>query len=168
MTLTNALADAAESIRALVTASDAAAIESIEKAIEAGHALASAKAEAPHGTWLPFLERAGVQERKAQRLMKLAASGLKSDTVSDLGGMKAALTFITKRDKAARLMCDVEFKGWHEVLERAIEVGGSPELTEGIDKDVLHRDMGRLMEAMQLMEECHGMFGDEAAAARAA
>jgi hypothetical protein len=41
-------------------------------------------------------------------------------------------------------------------------------LTEGIDKDVLHRDMGRLMEAMQLMEECHGMFGDEAAAARAA
>ncbi|WP_332716680.1 hypothetical protein [Pelagibacterium mangrovi] len=97
MSLTNAQADAAESVRALVAASDPAAVQSIEKAIEAGHALIVAKESAPHGTWLPFLERAEVQERKAQRLMKLAASGLKSDTVTDLGGITGALRFLSER-----------------------------------------------------------------------
>eukprot|EP00873_Tetraselmis_striata_P030731 jgi/Tetstr1/450995/TSEL_038031.t1 len=100
--------------------------------------------------------------------MKLAASGLKSDTVTDLGGMKAALMFVAKRDRAARLFRDVEFDGWHDVLENAIELGGSTELTEGINKNVLHRDMGRLMEAMQLTQECHDMFDDGTAFDQAA
>lgn len=96
MSLSNSQADAAEAIKSIVAASDAAATQSIEKAIEAGHALIAAKDTAPHGTWLPFLARAGVPERKAQRLMKLAASGLKSDTVSDLGGIIAATSFADK------------------------------------------------------------------------
>lgn len=99
MSLSNAQADLAEDIKALVQASDTAALESIEKALEAGHHLVAAKADCPHGTWLPFLERAGVQERKAQRLMKLARSGLKSVTVSDLGIM-GALRFISLREQA--------------------------------------------------------------------
>ena len=45
-------------------------------------------------TGLPFLKRSGVPERKAQRYMKLAWSGLKSDSVSDLGGIKAALRWM--------------------------------------------------------------------------
>lgn len=108
MSLTNSQADAAEAIKSIVAASDAAATQSIEKAIEAGHALIAAKDTAPHGTWLPFLARAGVPERKAQRLMKLAASGLKSDTVSDLGGVTGALRFLGKRDIATEMMASLD------------------------------------------------------------
>lgn len=97
MELTNSQAAAAETVRALVAESDAAAIASIEKALEAGRLLVDAKEAAPHGTWLPFLQRAGVPERKAQRLMTLARSGLKSDTVSEMGGITAALKFLSRR-----------------------------------------------------------------------
>lgn len=96
--MSNSLTSRAECIRSLVAESDAAAATGIEKALEAGHALVSAKDDCKHGEWLPFLERAGVQERKAQRLMKLAKSGLKSDTVSDLGIM-GALRFISLREQ---------------------------------------------------------------------
>jgi hypothetical protein len=77
-----------------VDESDAAEKSAIDKAIEAGRLLCEAKATCCHGKWLPFLERSGVPERKAQRYMKLARSGLKSDTVSDLGGIKAALAWL--------------------------------------------------------------------------
>lgn len=95
--LTNAQAATAESIKALVAESDAAALTSIDKALEAGRLLVDAKDAAAHGTWLPFLQRAGVPERKAQRLMTLARSGLKSDTVSEMGGITAALKILSRR-----------------------------------------------------------------------
>ncbi|MGB6118524.1 MAG: DUF3102 domain-containing protein [Mesorhizobium sp.] len=100
MILSNAQASNAEEIKGIVAASDAARTESVELAQEAGRKLVSAKAECKHGQWLPFLDRAGVQERKAQRLMKLASSGLKSDTVTDLGGITRALEFLSKKDAA--------------------------------------------------------------------
>lgn len=93
----NSLSTAAESIRMLIIESEALALESIDKSIDAGRLLVLAKEECGHGQWLPFLERAEVPERKAQRLMQLARSGLKSDTVSDLGGLKAALEFLAQR-----------------------------------------------------------------------
>lgn len=99
MTLTNTQAVAAEEIKSLIVASDAAALASVESALEAGRLLVAAKAECKHGSWLPFLERAGVHERKAQRLMKLARSGLKSDAVSDLGGIKGALEFLAQLEE---------------------------------------------------------------------
>lgn len=95
----NALSDKAETIRGLMAASQAAHLDSIEKALAAGHELVAAKVECRHGEWLPFLERAGVHERKAQRLMTLARSGLKADTVSDLGGIKATLDFLAQLDE---------------------------------------------------------------------
>lgn len=97
MALSNAQAASAESIKALVAASDAAALTSIDKALEAGALLVAAKDAAAHGTWLPFLERACIPERKAQRLMTLARSGLKSDTVSEMGGITAALKVLSRR-----------------------------------------------------------------------
>lgn len=98
MTLaSNSLSVRADAVRALVAESDAAHLTSIEKAMEAGHELLAAKSECKHGEWLQFLERAGVHKRHAQRLMRLAESGLKSDTVSLLGGIKAALEFLAKR-----------------------------------------------------------------------
>lgn len=104
VTLTNAQSALAEDIKNLVVASEVAATQSIEKALEAGHRLLDAKDAAPHGTWLPFLERVGVPERKAQRLMTIARSGLKSDTVSDLGGIKAALKFLARRTRGVSLL----------------------------------------------------------------
>jgi hypothetical protein len=89
--LSNSLTVLADQVRATLEESDAAEKTAIEKALDAGHLLVEAKAACRHGEWLPLLERSGVQERKAQRLMRLAQSGLKSDTVSDLGGIKGAL-----------------------------------------------------------------------------
>jgi hypothetical protein len=89
--LTNSLTVLAENVRTAMNASASAEKTAIMAALEVGRLLSQAKAECPHGTWLPFLARAGVPERKAQRYMKLASSGLKSDTVSDLGGIKATL-----------------------------------------------------------------------------
>lgn len=93
----NSLTVSAEVIRTLLDESEALALESIDRAIEAGRLLAIARDECAHGQWLPFLKRAGVAERQAQRMMQLARSGLKSDTVSDLGGIKATLQFLSER-----------------------------------------------------------------------
>jgi hypothetical protein len=89
--LSNSLTVLADRIKDAISASDTAEKTAIEKALEAGHLLYEAKAVCQHGDWLPFLHRAGMPERKAQRYMKLAEAGLKPDTVSDLGGIKAAL-----------------------------------------------------------------------------
>lgn len=87
----NSLTVLADRIKDVIGASVAAEKTAIEKALEAGHLLDEARVACNHGDWLPFLHRAGMPERKAQRYMRLAKSGLKSDTVSDLGGIKAAL-----------------------------------------------------------------------------
>ena len=71
----------------------------LEHAIEAGRLLIEAKAECPHGDWLPFLEMAGVHERQARRLMQLARSGLKADTVSE-NPVPAHLRFLEANDPA--------------------------------------------------------------------
>ena len=89
--LTNSLTVLADRVRSTLDESDAAEKTAIDKVLQAGGLLCEAKEACAHGEWLPFLERGGVPERKAQRYMKLARSGLKSDTVSDLGGIKAAL-----------------------------------------------------------------------------
>jgi hypothetical protein len=73
----------------------AASVEAASQYLEMGSLLIAAKAECNHGQWLPFLEMAGVAERQAQRLMRVARSGLKSDTVSDLGGVGEALRLLS-------------------------------------------------------------------------
>lgn len=92
----NRLSDLAGRIRDADDAMNAAALETAECALETGRLLIGAKAECRHGEWLPFVRKAGMSERKAQRLMQLARSGLKSDTVSDLG-IKGALGLLAKR-----------------------------------------------------------------------
>jgi Protein of unknown function (DUF3102) len=94
--LSNSLTVLADQVRAALEESDAAEKTVIEKALEAGHMLNNAKADCRHGEWLSFLDRSGVPERKAQRFMKLARSGLKSDGVSDLGGITATLSWLER------------------------------------------------------------------------
>ena len=92
----NRLTDLAERIHSADQRMAAASREAAELALEAGRLLIEAKAECRHWQWLPFLERAGMAERQAQRLMTLARSGLKTDTVSDLG-IRGALEMAAKR-----------------------------------------------------------------------
>ena len=93
--LSNALADLAERVKVSVAAQKQAESTAATEALAAGALLVEAREQTTHGAWLPFLARAGVHERQAQRLMKLSRSGLKPDTVSDLGGVKAALIWLS-------------------------------------------------------------------------
>ena len=96
----NRLTDLSARIRQAQDRAKVASVEAVEQSIEAGQLLIEAKAECRHGDWLPFLEMTGVSERQAQRLMKLARSGLKPDAVSDLGGVTAALASLAEKKVA--------------------------------------------------------------------
>ncbi len=96
----NRLGDLAQRIRQASDRAKVASVESAELYLEAGRLLIEAKAECTHGDWLPFLEMTGVHERQARRLMQLARSGLKSDTVSDLGGVTAALEYLAEKKQS--------------------------------------------------------------------
>jgi hypothetical protein len=89
------LADLAERIREAYGRAKADAVSAAEYCLETGRVLIEAKAACGHGAWLPFLESTGLHERQARRLMQLARSGLKSDTVSDLG-IRGALEFLAE------------------------------------------------------------------------
>ncbi len=95
----NHLTDLSARIRQARARAKAASQEAAEQYLEAGRLLIEAKSECPHGDWLPFLANCEVPERQAQRLMQLARSGLKPDTVSDLGGVKAALEHLAEQKR---------------------------------------------------------------------
>ena len=94
----NTLTVMAGRIRDAQDRATAASVEAAEQSLKAGRLLIEAKAECRHGEWGPFLEAAGMHERRARRLMQLARSGLKSDTVSDLGGIREALRLLALLD----------------------------------------------------------------------
>ncbi|WP_037436183.1 DUF3102 domain-containing protein [Sinorhizobium fredii] len=148
--LTNRLADLAEQVKSTNEAAALAERTTIEKALEAGHLLTEAKALCAHGQWYPFLDRAGIHERQASRLMQLAASGLKSDTVSDLGGIKGALAFIAKRNAAVAEL---------ESLGRLVDETTTVPLT--LENHAERVD--RLGAVIGFIEAMAGMFEDDAA-----
>lgn len=94
----NRLSDLAGRIRQAEDRAKAVSLEAAAQYLKAGRLLREAKAECRHGEWGPFLNVAGVHERQARRLMQLARSGLKPDTVSDLGGIKEALRLLSLLD----------------------------------------------------------------------
>ncbi|TGR84261.1 DUF3102 domain-containing protein [Mesorhizobium sp. M2D.F.Ca.ET.223.01.1.1] len=95
--LSNSLADLAERVKAANEESAAAEQTFIDKALQAGRLLCDAKDACAHGEWTPFLSRAQMHERQARRLMQIARSGLKSDAVSEIGGIKATLEWLARR-----------------------------------------------------------------------
>lgn len=94
--LSNSLADLAERIKGVNEAAQAAQRQTIEKAFEAGFLLCQAKEQCAHGEWTPFLERTGIHDRQARRLMQIASCGLGIGHVSEIGGIRAALDYIGK------------------------------------------------------------------------
>ena len=75
-----------------------ATAEATQAYLDCGAALIEAKAGCGHGEWLPWLAGAGIPKRTAQRMMALAESGMKSDTVTHLGGIRRALEFVGQKD----------------------------------------------------------------------
>jgi hypothetical protein len=130
MTESNRLPVLAAEIKAAHADAQAAAVTSAERSIAAGRALLEARELVKHGEWLPFLAQAGVHERAAQRLMKLAASGLKSDTVSDLGGVSRALEFVRLKDRAIKHLNEAQHAAGRSAeeslpsLEKVLDVIG--------------------------------------------
>lgn len=114
----NTLSDLAGRIRASDAAMLGAERKAAEHALDIGFALLEAKEACKHGQWLPFLGRIEFSERKAQRLMQIARSGLTSDTVADLGIRMSAELAANRRLPALG-----------EVL--IIAVGHDPEGREG-------------------------------------
>lgn len=99
--------------------------EAAVAALGAGKMLIEAKGLCGHGEWLPWLKAAGIHERTARRYMALAASNLKSDTVSDLGGITPALRFLRLRTLACQQMDearDAHRQERHEDADVALEV----------------------------------------------
>ncbi|MCA0417343.1 MAG: DUF3102 domain-containing protein [Proteobacteria bacterium] len=93
----NSLTDLAERVRALQSSMIGARKAAARHAVAIGAALLEAKEAAGHGQWIPFLERTGFSERRAQRLMQIVRSGLKPDTVADLGIRRAAELAASRR-----------------------------------------------------------------------
>ena len=103
----NRLTDLSARIRQAQDRAKVASVEAAEQYLEAGRLLIEAKAECRHGDWLPFLEMSGMHKRQARRLMQIARSGLEADTVSDLGGVKAALEHLAEKKPS-----ETEDDGW--------------------------------------------------------
>lgn len=94
--LTNHQTDLADKVSMLYAEAERASLTAGKQYLATGQALVEAKADCGHGNWLSFLERAGIAERQAQRLMRLVNAGIKSDTVSDIG-LNGSLTLAAKR-----------------------------------------------------------------------
>lgn len=101
----NRLTALAADIRAAQAELACAAQTAAAKAIAIGHMLIEAKTKLRHGAWLPWLsEHAAMSERTAQGYMRLARSGMKSETVAEIG-IRAALA-LTRPARIPRLAAD--------------------------------------------------------------
>lgn len=94
--LSNSLTALADEVAAAHAEFEVASRRAFDRALITGSLLLDAKGGCVHGEWLPFLARAGVVERQAQRLMSLSRAGLVPDFVSDIGGLGAALKFVSQ------------------------------------------------------------------------
>ncbi|MEI4471502.1 DUF3102 domain-containing protein [Frigidibacter sp. MR17.24] len=90
----NALAGMAAEIAMLHRDIEGHHKQAAKAALAAGEKLAAAKAQVGHGNWAAWLSETGLGERTAQRYMKLHRHALNSDTVTDLGGIAAALSWL--------------------------------------------------------------------------
>ena len=115
--LTNSLADLAERSANLHLEYQTHREESAACYVAFGQLLNEAKRECRHGQWLPFLERAGIPKRTAQRSMRIArAIRCKCVTVTHLAenGITATLHELPKWHPRLE---DV-FDNWPGIMDR--------------------------------------------------
>lgn len=97
--LSNYLSDLAERIGESYRSGNAKTADAAADYLKTGKLLTEAKAACGHGQWLPLLERAGVPERRAQRMMRLAASGIDAKTLAETG-IRATLEGMARTPKS--------------------------------------------------------------------
>ena len=105
-----------------------------------GGGVSGARAECPLGDWMSCLEMTGVHERQARRLMQLARSGLTADTVSELGGIKAALAHLAEQKRSepgSWEWCKRIVNGPFLVWDREVE--DAPWLVSKVMRRAVHR-----------------------------
>ena len=73
----------------------------IGAALDTGAALIDLRDTLGHGEFLPAVKRLGIGETTARNWMRLARAGLKTATVADLGGIRAALEHLRKHAKTS-------------------------------------------------------------------
>ena len=135
--------------------------------------LLDAREIAEHGAWLPFLAEAGIHERTARRMMVLSPAGLKSDTVSDLGGIRATLADVDGAVAVQRLRDEIaDTRAQSEDREERIAIlieNAEPEVREHLEAvmrredeiDRLKREVGRATnEATEIKRECRNLRAD--------
>ena len=105
-----------------------------------------AKATCQHGDWLPWLEGVGIPERTAQRMMKLAADGWKSDTVTDWGGIREALWFFSHKGAVERAVEALRF-----CIARiaANDLAETPDAFDGLDDITTLLDIANCAAALE-------------------
>ena len=97
--------------------------------------LLEARAVAQHGEWLPFLDEAGVPPRTAQRMIRIADSGLQMRHVTHLGGVTATLDLLVGEPEKIEELVSLcaELDELHE-REGIILESATPEQRERIDE----------------------------------
>src|ERR1700730_11575687 len=127
----NSLAGLAERIKMEQEAPAGALKRSVEHAIAAGDLLIEAKAQVPHGYWLPWLEaNCAMSERTAQLYIRIAKSRATIEAqirngVADLSLNQAAALLMLTSDvrKLLNFARDCEHLSGDELVERCIAEG---------------------------------------------
>ena len=136
----------------------------VRRVVEAGQALSWAKAELPHGEYLPWVQQAcGLKPRYAQQLIK-AAEWVNAQHVAHLDGADIATLFLLSADTTPE-----EVREWfmercaagdppnrREVQERKRTAGSSrpPQPTEALALSIIRKgEVDRLRQALQLAEQ---------------
>ena len=94
---------ASNTSRALDSLADRAKVlhrQHVESWLECAGLLREARRVAKHGEWGNFLVGAGIGERTARRMLRAAESGVKSDTMTDLGGVAGTMDALANGDCA--------------------------------------------------------------------
>lgn len=129
----NYLAALAADIRALHSGIRRNAEQVARDAIEAGNRLIEAKSLVQHGEWEAWLrEHAAISPRTAQRYMRMARSGLKSDTLADLG-LAAAADAVSIDAERIRIHAR---RAWANLMAAGLRLG---EVKDEIGDDRLHQ-----------------------------
>lgn len=130
-----ALADDAEirNLYAQATQAEEVAIASGRSALQLyralGEKLATRKPQLGHGNWLPYLEKQGIQERRAQRAMRLAKEWdrleSKSDSVTDLTLTDAIALLADPKpiEQRYELTGDLATPTWDELQRLYAQIG---------------------------------------------
>ena len=97
---------------------------SVENWLECAYVLAEARGIAAHGEWGPFLDRAGIPMRTAQRMLRVAAAGAEMRHQAHLGGPSGVDKYLAAVTRARKNWSMHEPRGPFKAIHAASEPTG--------------------------------------------